>query len=154
MTDSSTTQKKSKTCSRCKLAKDVSEFHRETKAKDGFQSRCKKCSQETFDAYRKGPWDGVAYDRRKNLRKFSLSEADYERMMDEQSGVCAICREPCKSGRRLSVDHNRRCCEGESSCGACVRGLLCGRCNRSLGGFQDTVTILKAAISYLRSYGL
>ena len=49
---------------------------------------------------------------------------------------CDLC------GRRLyrksnpSIDHDHRCCPGAQSCGKCVRGILCGRCNTALAHYE------------------
>jgi hypothetical protein len=70
-------------------------------------------------------------------------------MLERQGGVCAICGLPCKSGKRLSIDHDHSCCPGKGSCGKCVRGLLCMNCNNGLGHFKDDPELLGTAIAYL-----
>jgi hypothetical protein len=41
------------------------------------------------------------------------------------------------TGRRYAeVDHNHGHCEGQHSCGACVRGIICPRCNHVLGSLE------------------
>lgn len=77
--------------------------------------------------------------------RYGLSEADYYAMIGRQKGKCAICKKKGagdRDKRRLSVDHCRR--TGK------VRGLLCGMCNRSLGGFRDSLRLLTSAINYLK----
>ena len=95
--------------------------------------------------------------RRRNhlLEVFNMPESAYEVMLRTQNGVCAICGGPETMIRHgkvvpLSVDHDRSCCSGPHSCGACVRGLLCNNCNRSIGLLRDDVGRLEAAIAYLR----
>lgn len=82
--------------------------------------------------------------RRETLRQFGLTPEDYEAMLKQQRGACAICRTP-PVGRRLAVDHDHETDD--------VRGLLCGRCNVALGLFNDDIENLKAAILYLRTGG-
>lgn len=61
-------------------------------------------------------------------------------MLEEQGGVCAICRG--REGRKyLAVDH--------SHVTGCVRGLLCTRCNVAVGFCEKYG---KAAESYLRKF--
>jgi hypothetical protein len=65
-------------------------------------------------------------------------------MLAAQGGLCAICQraetklQP-QTGlpHRLAVDHDHTCCPGQlTSCGRCVRGLLCASCNLSLGALE------------------
>ncbi|GGU45702.1 endonuclease VII domain-containing protein [Lentzea flava] len=84
-------------------------------------------------------------------RTYGISEAQYQAIYRAQGGVCAICRRAKGNGRvRLSVDHDHTCCPGSTSCGKCVRGLLCKPCNRNvLGHLRDEVQALMRAIDYL-----
>ena len=85
------------------------------------------------------------------LRNYGLGPGEYETRLQEQGGLCAICRIP--TDRRLHVDHDHSCCPTNGkSCGRCVRGLLCSSCNTGLGSFRDSPTTLQAAVAYLASY--
>ena len=78
--------------------------------------------------------------RRARLKKYGLTEQQYNIMVAEQQGLCKICK---TSPERLVIDH---CHEtGE------VRGLLCHYCNVGLGWFRDSTDSLKSAIKYLNS---
>jgi len=79
-------------------------------------------------------------------RKYQMTIEDYEKMYDEQNGVCKICGQPETkkyNGKvvELAVDH----CHETGK----VRGLLCNKCNVALGGFQDSPTLLASALNYL-----
>lgn len=117
---------------------------------------CRKCGK-TF----KPSLTKVAYLQRlcpdcesKNLHKYSIkkrgcSEEEYEDLLDEQNGKCAICGKDyghsSQYGRkaRLAVDHGH---ESKS-----VRGLLCKNCNNGLGLFCDDISLLQKAIEYLQT---
>lgn len=76
-------------------------------------------------------------------QKFGLTLDKFQKMFLNQRGHCKICGNlPDKRG--LSVDHDHR--TGQ------VRGLLCFRCNAALGGFSDSVRLLKKAIQYLQIF--
>lgn len=61
------------------------------------------------------------------LRQYAMTPADYDRLFEEQRGVCAICGRPPKNNL-LAVDHDH--ITGR------VRGLLCAPCNRHLGWYD------------------
>ena len=76
------------------------------------------------------------------LRKYGITLADYDRLLAEQDGRCAICRSTPNSKRRLSIDHNHA--TGQ------IRGLLCNLCNgRGLVAFHDSHDIVENAEVYL-----
>lgn len=90
---------------------------------------------------------------RDNLwRKYRLTLERYESILEAQDRRCAICLTDAprdvRTGR-FHVDHDHSCCPGTTSCGECVRGLLCHACNTALGNFADDRTRLLRAIDYL-----
>lgn len=90
-------------------------------------------------------------------RKYGLTLDDYNRMLERQGGLCAnpgCFNEPPIDGRfgRFDVDHDHSCCPGKESCGKCIRGLLCGLCNRALGMLQDDVKRIRGLADYLEPW--
>jgi hypothetical protein len=56
------------------------------------------------------------------MRRYGLTIARYEEMLEGQRGVCAICDGlPSGKNKSLCVDHDHET--------GAVRGLLCHRCN-------------------------
>jgi len=83
--------------------------------------------------------------RRYNLkRKYGLTESEYDAILAEQGGGCAICRTTTPKGRaqQFHVDHDH-------DAGG-VRGILCSECNTGLGKFRDRIDLLEAAVAYLK----
>jgi hypothetical protein len=66
------------------------------------------------------------------VHTFGITLAQYDQMVTDQAGVCAICKRPCSTGKRLAIDHDHDTNR--------VRGLLCTRCNRHLGWFDLLAT--------------
>jgi recombination endonuclease VII len=88
--------------------------------------------------------------RQRNWRyrkTYQMTLVQYEAMLAAQGGGCAICR----STEYLHVDHDHGCCPGKTSCGRCIRGILCARCNTGRGQV-DNIAWLEARIGYLRTY--
>lgn len=78
--------------------------------------------------------------------KYGMTMGDLLAMRASQDGKCAICvrvmRTVGPSGfDREYVDH----CHATGR----VRGLLCGRCNTSIGHFNDDPVLLMAAARYV-----
>jgi len=88
------------------------------------------------------------YDRAWQFkRKYGITLADYDTLLNKQGGVCAICGKAethiYKSGqiKGLAVDHDHKAGK--------VRGLLCFNCNTGIGLFRDDPKIIQSAITYL-----
>ena len=81
--------------------------------------------------------------RSKFKRQYGITVEDYDRMLEAQGGGCAVCdvKEPGGRTKYFAVDH----CHGTGR----VRGLLCTKCNRGLGLFNDDTARLLAAANYL-----
>lgn len=74
-------------------------------------------------------------------KKHNMTPEDYEALLQQQSGVCAICGEANLNGRRLAVDHDHE--TGK------IRGLLCVTCNVALNKLDQNRDWAKKAIEYL-----
>jgi formate dehydrogenase maturation protein FdhE len=86
--------------------------------------------------FRKNNPDYYKIWREKNpyWARYGLSLKDYERMLDDQGGVCAGCFSP-PGKNRLAIDHDHE--TGH------VRWLLCNHCNSVLGFARDNPVILR-----------
>ena len=78
-------------------------------------------------------------------KKYQMRSSDYELMLRDQNGCCAICGAKPEKGKRLDIDHDHE--TGE------VRGLLCGLCNRALGLLKDDPGVIRHAADYVASGG-
>jgi hypothetical protein len=153
-----------KKCTKCNIQKSLDCFNKKTSYKDGFDSICKKCTSEhrkklrisnsqkaneTEKLWKKNNPSKVKEKRRKQLLKqYGLTVADWDNILASQNGLCAICNKPETTiirGKvnRLSIDHCH--ITGKN------RGLLCDKCNRALGLFQDDAERLNRAADYLRN---
>jgi len=83
------------------------------------------------------------------LRKqYNITETDYDALLASQGGGCFICGALPTPKRRLAVDHDHACCPGKTSCGMCVRGLLCTKCNLLLGRIADDEHRIRSMARY------
>lgn len=124
------------------------------KVRDGF-AVCTKCNRslalEMFPNYTYSQYQCKdcynELNHKYQIKKLGCSVEQYEDLLKKQGGSCAICKKSvghisCHGVRaKLSVDHNHE--TGK------IRGLLCGKCNRGLGWFSDSIKTLYSAIRYL-----
>ncbi len=89
-------------------------------------------------------------------RLYNLAPGWYDKTFAEQRGLCDICGQPERAVSKttgkvypLAVDHDRSCCPGNSSCGKCIRRLICRNHNVGLGMFGDDPKLLRAAADYI-----
>lgn len=128
-------------CTSCNEDKPVSGFHRHKLGRNGCDSVCKDCKRVLHQERRKDPAFLEKERDWKLGREYGFTPGQYEEMLAAQNGVCAICGQAKRNGRRLHVDH----CHTTGA----IRGLLCYSCNALLGLAGDSVEVLRAAITYL-----
>lgn len=151
----------SKTCTKCKVEKPYTDYHKDKYQKDGYRCSCKSCQQLVhIKRYEKDPEGQRARSQeyRKRIREtnpeklfisnrktklkraYNISLEDYDNLVMMQNNSCKICgKEP--STKLLAVDHSHM--TGK------VRGLLCGNCNTALGLIKDNTELLSKMITYL-----
>lgn len=161
-----------KTCHCCKTERSESEFYRDSSKASGLSSHCKPCGRARSKTYRdrEDPERRRAYNKEYHIRNAEKAKANskkwrlenpekelardlkdsfgmtleaWDELMLKQGGVCAICENQCKSGRRLAVDH----IHGTNP--IIVRGLLCACCNRAVGMLKDSPHLLRRAADYV-----
>jgi hypothetical protein len=124
-----------KRCPDCDTVKAVNDFPRNKGMKDGLGGYCKPCHNIRGKATVERLYGS---NRHYHLvRRYGITEAEYDSMLEEQGGLCAICGEQAAG----HVDHDH--VTGK------VRGLTCFNCNGGLGQFRDRVDIMLKAIDYL-----
>lgn len=170
--------KNTKLCTKCKRDLSFSKFCKNKTVKSGLHSYCKDCTKGLkkknkikelteeeilaikdkkrlyYLEYKKRPVlvteNGLTEFKEKYIKqKYNLTPFQYNSLLDEANGLCAICKKPevlnNRGGRikSLSIDH----CHKTGK----VRGLLCTKCNSALGLFDDNINVLNQAINYLNN---
>lgn len=175
-----------KECSRCGTNKPRSEYHLDKKRRDGLFPYCIDCrreytgtqrmvaatlSKQEYDKQRRDTINAdpvlrgekaLANRNRWLVSKYGISLEDYDRLLEKQGGVCALCErtpEEVQAGKTrggyikpLCVDHDHDCCPTHITCGNCVRQLLCHFCNLGMGAFRDDPEILLKAAKYVETH--
>jgi len=107
------------TVSRIGVVKDVKYYDRTVRKTDGngktVEYKVKqKISRETY-----------------LKSQYNITIEEYDKMA---KNGCQICHDVPE--RNLHVDHDHACCDKETSCGKCVRGVLCSRCNNLVDKYE------------------
>ena len=90
--------------------------------------------------------------RAMHLNRWGTTTAEYEARLAAQGNGCAICNasEPGRGRKYFYIDHDHACCDTKDRCcGKCIRGLLCNRCNRTLGMLRDSWWLVQRMGMYL-----
>lgn len=75
----------------------------------------------------------------RRLSKYRISQRQYFGLLRFGEKGCHLCATKFTKENSDQIDHNHACCSGKTSCGECVRGLLCTACNLELGNFELAV---------------
>ena len=141
-----------KVCTKCKKRKSLALFRsRGGSLSHLLKSQCNTCLYEQHRNWVSQNSDRVnEYRSRdswtlvKRCARYNLSPEQFIDKYERQEQCCAICNDEINIVDS-AIDHNH--VTGE------FRGILCKQCNRALGMFKDSKTILKNAIEYLEAYG-
>jgi hypothetical protein len=167
-----------KFCGRCKRLKPFDQFHRNRANVDGLATWCTSCRSEgrritekcceycelvkpinEFDSSVKKFCKQCAETPTERRRRYHLksyydmTQEDFDNLWSAQGGKCP-CGVPLSlngfiDNQGVHIDHDHACCPGVVSCGECVRGLLCGPCNRTIGHAQESPRRLIKLATYL-----
>ena len=125
-----------KECKKCKKLKSLDSFvNRYTRYKDGKDTWCKDCKRNST-----------------RIMKYGINNEDYINLLIKQEYKCVICKihedDLLKNNNKiyfpLCIDHSHKTNK--------VRGLLCHKCNRSIGLLNDDSSILYNAFKYLKEH--
>lgn len=140
-----------KWCGRCRRWLPLTSFAFNKVKWDGLQERCKDCRHQHWittgvKTRRILPPDVKKVLSRKHiLKSYGLTIEEFESMVKAQNNKCAICGSSNWGKQSPSIDHDH-------STGK-VRGLLCNRCNRTLGFVEESIPLLIKMAKYLKKYG-
>lgn len=74
--------------------------------------------------------------------RFNITTDEYDLILTEQGGKCAVCDRGATGGRRFAVDHDH-------STGL-VRGVICTHCNLRVIGKHRDPDLFRRAYEYLQ----
>lgn len=134
-------------CSSCNETKPAEAFTRRRTFRPGkLVSVCTPCKVSyNKDRRAADPERLYKIERRSKLkRQYGITPEEYDALLTSQGGGCAICGATKPGGRtkHFPVDH----CHATGV----VRGLLCTKCNRGLGLFNDDTGRIARAVKYLK----
>ena len=128
-----------KRCGTCRKWKPLKNFFNRLGSHDGKGTRCKVCDRKARKKHYETNYDREKASATRLKSLYGLTKDQHRKMIEDQNGGCKI----CGSGDRLVVDHDHETQK--------VRGILCNSCNRGLGYFKDSPSVLRAAADYLES---
>lgn len=162
-----------KICKTCAEAKPFTDFRPEKRVHSGLTANCRACIRQYDWRYRdenrerQRPINAAGAARRRktelgqraqsrNRRKYYLkvsygiTDEVMVFLIAQQDNKCGICK------RAFMADggyHKKgvvsSCVDHDHETGK-VRGILCNRCNRAMGMFDDKIEYLRAAAEYLQ----
>jgi Recombination endonuclease VII len=152
-----------KRCPKCQTTKPLSDFYfSKSRGGGGYAGLCKICSQAATIA---SAWKRLErdpdynarwhrehrrllpehYRRRELKRRFGISLEEFDDILSQQGGVCALCQGPPRGRwKRFVVDHDHQ--TGR------IRALLCLWCNSALGFAQDSPELLRSMAEYVKQH--
>ena len=150
------TQKMGPTPKFCRPCRAKQESQRAARKYVGGNRFCHKCAEPVpgaigkpgltvCDNCRVDPRaNGYEKERRRTLRKYGITQNDFDEMLHNQDNRCLICKADDPGNKGWCIDH----CHDTGL----VRALLCNACNMALGQVRENPRILRSMIEYVESW--
>lgn len=107
-------------------------------------TECRRAYHGRFYGVEKNLLHRRKYSSDKKLEwRYGITRKEYNRLLEEQNGRCALCTRP-PSRTRLHVDHNHK--TGR------VRSLLCTRCNYLIGIIEQALPLAPDLLDSVHAY--
>lgn len=147
-------------CKICGIEKEIRSFKEfRHKNSSGWYYTCRICLNINGRKRYIGVKDTEEYKLKRFKRclwvKYRLRFENYLQLLEKCLMKC-ICGKvfdtAYRSGHKANlphIDHNHSCCPGQKTCGKCIRGILCFRCNTVLGLLENEPHLLP---EYLKRY--
>jgi hypothetical protein len=159
-----------KLCRKCSSFKQLDEFGRDKNKADKLRTYCKECNSNEYKKWyykdsekskqvskewrdrnpdkRKAMWEKyfITDKKLKMFKTYGLTFGEYEKMLQDQEFKCKTCLIHFSTipAKQVHIDH----CHKSGK----VRGILCHRCNISLGTIKENIQTLKNMIIYLEEH--
>lgn len=146
-----------KWCTACENTHPVGAFGKRERTHDGLDTTCRearrRAEREWYARDKPGhvartqAWNKANPEKaqivrlRAKAKELGLDPDEVEQAFREHNGLCDICGEPCKTGRRLAIEH----CHKTGK----FRGFACMDCNVMLGHARDDPGRLMAGAAYV-----
>ena len=98
------------------------------------------------DCRRSPARDRREYEQLRRLRRYGITQDDYDEMLRAQDGRCATCRTDNPGPKGFTIDH----CHKTGR----VRAILCGACNTAFGLLRESVEIVRAMLAYAEQHSI
>lgn len=121
-----------KTCSKCKVEKDISNFSFDRSKPSIYRADCKECRKAVTRRYYS--LNKEKFKDYHNKQKYSITSEEYKSLIANGCEVCG-------SFENLVVDHDHK--SGK------VRGCLCNSCNCAEGYLKGDINIMLNLIEYV-----
>lgn len=132
--------------------KNIKARYREKHKEEIRDNQIRYCETHKTERYeRKKRWKRDNPKKEKNMRLkyiYGITYENYIKILQDQKNKCGVCNTEFKDSykfpdlRSPCVDHNHLI-KG-------IRGILCRGCNSGIGFFNDDVSLLEAALQWLK----
>ena len=132
-----------KACGKCNETKDLNDFPKNCRSKDGHYSLCKVCDNERKKVYYQ---NNVERYRQNSLKlKYSYCK-NFDEIMDRyyDTHACDCC------GRIFGDTGSDKKCIDHT--GNYIRGIICRGCNSGIGHLGDSYKGVNSALDYLKRF--